>query len=296
MFTIGDFARHGRVSVRMLRHYDAIGLLRPAQVDPVSGYRFYRAEQLARLNRVIALKELGFTLQQVQSILDERVDTEELRGMLRLRRAELAETVAAATARLTQVEARLRTIASEGHMQNDDVVVKPIPAVRVAELQAVAAGYEPEHITPVIGPLFDELCRRVAESGLPPAGPTIAYYEPAGDGSEAVLVHAAFPVSAPATLPRHPAGFAITDLPALPAAATIVHRGAMDEVLGTAQTLARWIDANGWHSAGFARELYLECPDDPGQWVTELQEPVVQAGASVPQRVGPADQVPGAPA
>lgn len=109
-------------------------------------------------------------------------------------------------------------------------------------------------------------------------------------------MHAAFPVSAPATLPRHPAGFAITDLPALPAAATIVHRGAMDEVLGTAQTLARWIDANGWHSAGFARELYLECPDDPGQWVTELQEPVVQAGASVPQRVGPADQVPGAPA
>ena len=66
MFSIGEFARHGRVSVRMLRHYDTIGLLRPACVDPVSGYRFYQASQFAELNRVIALKELGFTLQQVQ--------------------------------------------------------------------------------------------------------------------------------------------------------------------------------------------------------------------------------------
>lgn len=89
MFTIGDFARHGRVSVRMLRHYDATGLLRPAHVDPATGYRYYTAAQLARLNRVIALKDLGFTLQQVQEILDEKVTTEELRAMLRLRRAEL---------------------------------------------------------------------------------------------------------------------------------------------------------------------------------------------------------------
>ena len=70
MFTIGDFARHGRVSVRMLRHYDATGLLRPARVDPASGYRFYEAGQLARLNRIIALKDLGFTLEQVRTMLD----------------------------------------------------------------------------------------------------------------------------------------------------------------------------------------------------------------------------------
>jgi DNA-binding transcriptional MerR regulator len=89
MFTIGDFARHGRVSARMLRHYDAIGLLRPARTDPFSGYRHYAAAQLAQLNRIIALKDLGFTLQQVQEILEDRVSTEELRGMLTLRQAEL---------------------------------------------------------------------------------------------------------------------------------------------------------------------------------------------------------------
>ncbi|WP_255355663.1 MerR family transcriptional regulator, partial [Frankia sp. CpI1-P] len=85
MFSIGDFARRGLVSVRMLRHYDALGLLRPAHVDPVSGYRFYQADQFARLNRIIALKDLGLTLTQVRAILDEQVSVAELRGMLRLR-------------------------------------------------------------------------------------------------------------------------------------------------------------------------------------------------------------------
>src|SRR5690606_16723513 len=130
MFGIGDFARHGQVSVRMLRHYDAVGLLRPARVDPVSGYRFYEAAQLSRLNRIIALKDLGFTLNQVGSILDEQVSTEELRGMLRLRRAELEEDRAAAEARLAQVEARLRGLESEGLMSAYDVVPKPLPAAR----------------------------------------------------------------------------------------------------------------------------------------------------------------------
>jgi DNA-binding transcriptional MerR regulator len=89
MFTIGDFAKLGRVSVRMLRHYDSLGLLIPAEVDRYTGYRMYRADQMSRLNRVIALKDLGFTLSQVRSILDEQVSADQLRGMLRLRRAQL---------------------------------------------------------------------------------------------------------------------------------------------------------------------------------------------------------------
>src|SRR6516165_4352244 len=124
MFTIGDFARHGRVSVRMLRHYGATGLLRPARVDPASGYRFYEAGQLARLNRIIALKDLGFTLDQVRAVLDEQVSAEQLRGMLRLRQAELQSAIAADTSRLAQVEARLRIIEMEGAMPAEDVQVK----------------------------------------------------------------------------------------------------------------------------------------------------------------------------
>jgi DNA-binding transcriptional MerR regulator len=270
MFSIGDFARHGRVSVRMLRHYDAIGLLRPASVDQLTGYRFYDARQLARLNRIVALKELGFTLQQVHSILDDKVSVEELRGMLRLRQAELQAQLATDGARLARVEARLEVIEREGAMPADDVQIKRIPAVRVAELTGSAAGFEPGSIGPVIRPLYAELEDRLGRAGLTPTGPAIAWYEddPDGDG---VLVHATLPVDAE---PGGDHGLAIVDLPEIEQAATILHRGSMDNVMGTIQALARWIDANGYRSGGYNRELYLEIGEDTDTWVTELQEPV----------------------
>ncbi|MGW6719496.1 MerR family transcriptional regulator [Streptomyces sp. NPDC054995] len=275
MFTIGDFARYGRVSPRMLRHYDAIGLLRPDRTDPATGYRFYGAAQLARLNRIIALKDLGFTLQQVGAVLDEQVGPEELRGMLRLRRAELAEAAAAATARLARVEARLRSIESEGHMPADDVVIKTVPAVRVAELTGTAASYQPEDIGPAISPMYERLFPLLEGAGVRPTGPGIARYEDEPGGGGGIVVHAGVTVSAPVGAVGD-TGVRVVELPAFEAA-TIVHRGAMDDVLPATHTLARWLEANGYRSTGYAREVNLECPPDRGQWVTELQEPVAKA-------------------
>jgi len=275
MFSIGEFARHGRVSVRMLRHYDAIGLLRPASVDAASGYRFYQAGQLTELNRIIALKDLGFTLQQVQAILAEQVSAAELRGMLKLRRAEIHAHIEAETARLARVEARLLSIEDEARVPVDGVVVKRLAPVRVGELTGTAAGYEPEAITPVIQPLYDELWCLIVSAGVSAAGPAIAYYEdaPAGDG--AIVVHAAVPVVAELGVDY---GFTIVDLPEVDSVAAIIHHGSMDDVLSTGQALARWIDANGYRSAGYAREVTLEHNEDPDQWVTELQQPIDVTG------------------
>lgn len=274
MFTIGDFARYGRVSIRMLRHYDAIGLLRPARVDPTSGYRFYDAGQLARLNRVIALKDLGFTLDQVRKILDEQVSAEQLRGMLRLRRAELEAAIEADATRLAGVEARLRTIESEGVMPYDDVVVKNLPSVRVAQLTGTAASYTPEDIGPVVQPLCADLGRRLADAGVTAAGPLICYYEDATEGGDKVVVHAAVGLGPDVTGASGVNDFEVVDLPEVPTAATIVHRGSMDDCLPSHQAVARWIDGNGYRLSGPTRELYIDCPDDVDRWVTELQYPI----------------------
>lgn len=271
MFAIGEFARHGRVSVRMLRHYDAIGLLEPVSVDPGSGYRFYEAAQLSRLNRIIALKDLGFTLQQVASILDNQVSAAELRGMLTLRRAELQAQITNDTARLARVEARLLTIESEASATAPSVVIKRIAPLLVAELTGTAASYEPEAITPVIQPLCHELPHQLCTAGVAIAGPPVAYYADAAGDTGAIDVHAALPIAG------RPAGqhdFDIVSLPEIPAAATLIHHGSMDHVLPSIQALARWIDANGYRSLGYARELTLEFSGDRDQWVTELQEPV----------------------
>jgi effector-binding domain-containing protein len=206
----------------------------------------------------------------VGSILDDKVGAEELRGMLRLRRAELQAQVTAGIARLAQVEARLQIIEREGAMPTDDVQVKRIPAVRVAELTGTAAGFEPESIAPVIGPLYDVLRSLLERAGIVAVGPPVAYYEatPGGDG---VFVHAAMPVNADL-----PGGhtFSIVDLPEIEQAATILHHGSMDNVVPTIQTMARWIEANGYRSAGYNRELYIEVGVDPDAWVNELQEPI----------------------
>jgi DNA-binding transcriptional MerR regulator len=281
-FSIGEFAQHGRVSVRMLRHYDAIGLLRPAHVDPVTGYRSYEVSQLAELNRLIALKDLGFTLQQVRAILAERVSAAELRGMLRLRRAEIQARIEDESVRLARVEARLAAIEDEDLARGlaYGVLIKCLPPARVAELNGTAAGYEPEAITPVIQPLYRDLWQRMASAGVAPTGPAVAYYEdsPAGDG--AIVVHAAVPVAdvAAAGVADGNHGFTVVDLPRAERAAAIIHNGPMDDVLPAVQGLARWINANGYRAAGYAREVTLEWSTDASQWVTELQQPIDQSG------------------
>lgn len=270
MFQIGDFARAGRVSVRTLHHYDAIGLLRPARVDS-TGYRLYEATQLARLNRIVALKNLGFTTETVSRILDENLGAGELRGMLRLRRGELADQLAADTVRLAAVEARLRVIEREGVMPEYEVTIKSLPALRLAELSAEAESFEPSSISPVIQPLYGQLYASLEAAGIKPTGPGVAYYE-ALDGGR-VRVHAGAQV--PATV--RDGAFDVVELPSVGQAATLIHRGVMDNVMPSVQELARWIDANDYTSTGLNRELYLDygMGADPQQWVTELQEPVV---------------------
>jgi DNA-binding transcriptional MerR regulator/effector-binding domain-containing protein len=280
MFSIGDFANLGRVSVRMLRHYDAIGLLRPARVDPATGYRYYTAAQLRLLNRVIALKDLGFTLQQVQAMIDDKVDTGELRGMLRLRRAQLAEQVAEDNARLARVDARLRMIETEGHMDTGDVVLKRIPPMRVVELSAPCTSYEGPDIGPALTPLYPQLIERMEQAGVRMTGPPLAYYLPASDdpADESITVHAAFPFAG--AVPPDP-GFQVVDLPGVEHAATLLHHGPMSEAFRTGQLIATWIDENGYQTVGhgYAREVYIDCPPcDFDVWVTEMQVEVRPAG------------------
>jgi DNA-binding transcriptional MerR regulator len=270
MFTIGTFAEHGRVSVRMLRHYDAIGLLRPARVDPATGYRYYRADQLTRLNRIVALKELGFSLQQVRAILRDDIGADELRGMLRLRRAELEAAAAEAADRLARVEARLRTIESEHLVPTDAVVVKSLPPLRLAEVSGTAASFDPPEIRPAVTALAAELRRLLDAAGVTAVGPGTTRYEDLPDAG--VVVCVGLPVGADVD---HVDGARVVELPGVDRAATIVHAGCLDAVLPTVQALARWLGANGHAlTPQHAREITLARPGDPDQWLTELQVPI----------------------
>jgi PPM family protein phosphatase len=70
MLTIGAFARASRLSPKALRLYDELGLLRPARVDPVSGYRFYEPAQLERARLVAWLRRLGMPLARIKKVCE----------------------------------------------------------------------------------------------------------------------------------------------------------------------------------------------------------------------------------
>ena len=267
MVSIGRFATLGRVSVRMLRHYDAMGLLRPARVDQHSGYRFYELAQLRQLNRLLALKDLGFTLEQVRDILDAKVEAAELRGMLRLRKAQLAEQIAADQDRLTRVEARLRMIEREGVMSTREVSVTSVDPIRISTVSGAAASAAHEDVGLVVQGLFGELGGALEAAGARPAGPPIAEYRPTENGGLAITV--GFPVETEVD------SLSTTELPRLPEAASLRYHGVMAGITEGYQALATWIEDQGYRTDGTAREVYLvSYPEPEENWITELQMPV----------------------
>lgn len=128
MFRIGEFSKIAQVPASQLRYYDEIGLFTPIQTDPETSYRYYSVQQLAALNRILALKDLGLLLEQIKRLVEEEVSPEEIRGMLALRKAQIEQTLQSEAMRLQAVELRLQQLERQGQLQDDDVVLKPLPA------------------------------------------------------------------------------------------------------------------------------------------------------------------------
>ena len=267
MLGIGEFALHGQVSVRMLRHYDALGLLVPAAVDAHSGYRRYTADQLSRLNRLVALKDLGFALSEIAPILDADVSADELRAMLALRRSQIAARIEEDHTRLAEIERRLRTIEKEHTMHDLEFVTKPLPELTLA--QRTATVTDQSEIGPTIGPLFAALLADAGRAGLDVEQPTIAWYEM---GEESIRFGAGMPLAHDGeAIP----GYEVESLPGAERAVTVVHRGAMESIGDTWQALMQYIGAAGLSPSGRCREVYVATPEgDEDAWVTELQQPV----------------------
>jgi DNA-binding transcriptional MerR regulator len=152
MFRIGEFTKLSHVTVKTLRYYDRIGLLRPAEVDRFTNYRYYSASQLPRLNRILALKGLGLSLDQIGRLLENDLPPEQIRGMLRLKQIEIRERLDQEQARLALVEQRLEQIEQEEAMPREEVAIKDIPSQTVASVRDTIPSME--HIDQLFGEIF----------------------------------------------------------------------------------------------------------------------------------------------
>jgi DNA-binding transcriptional MerR regulator len=273
MLSIGEFARLGTVSVRTLRHYDEIGLLRPARVDPATGYRSYSADQLGQLNRIVALKELGLTLPQVRLLL-AGITLEELRGMLMLRRAQLEQELQAHQSQLLGVEARLSYIEREGTMPADDIMIKKLPAQPVVVITEEVPGWYTPGIVAAVNRADEQFTRLRIRDLVEPVGPYIIYYE--GEEGRDLTVNLALPVAQPTADLPGPARYLV--LPEIEEAAVAVRNGPAASIYPHVyHDLARWTEERHYEAAGRGRDVWVNMVDDIAdveEQVFEIQLPV----------------------
>ena len=272
MFKIGDFSKLCQVSIKTLRYYDELGLLKPVSVDRFTGYRFYSADQLPRLNRLLGLKELGLSLEEVGALLNDDLPAAQLRGMWRLKQIEARERVHEEQDRLARVEARLRQIEEEGKMPTYEVVVKKIPALRVASVRGIIPTYSRQD------QLWGELEPYLGQNGVRPSGPCLALYYDTEFKEHDVDAEVCEPIGANL---RGNERIQVYDLPAIDTMAVVVHKGAFNALSPAYTAVMQWIQANGYRVCGPSREIYVHTSDpvrqDDPSYVTEIQIPVEKA-------------------
>jgi DNA-binding transcriptional MerR regulator/predicted transcriptional regulator YdeE len=267
MFAIGAFSRLSQVTIKTLRYYDEAGLFQPARVDPASGYRFYSAAQLPRLHRILVLKELGFSLEQIRGLIREGVDAAELSGMLRLRRAEQAERLREEEHRLRTIETLIEEIRMEG--QGMDVIIKEASARWVLSVRGTVPNYQS------IGMLYGEVYAQAGAAGVS-ATPIAIWHDPEQkdsnvEGEAGLLVDRSVAAKGRVKSYQIPASVV----------ASYIHHGAFDQFKGVYSRMMRWLESNGYQVSGPCREIYLELhqpvQQDDARNVTEIQIPVAKA-------------------
>lgn len=274
MFRIGEFSKIAQVSGRLLRYYDEIGLLKPQYIDKWTNYRYYTADQLSRLNRILALKELGLSLDQIQIMLDEDIDTDEIRQLYLQRKAQIEQTLQEEYARLQQVQLRLSQLDNHDEAWLPDIVIKQVAAQPVLTYrQAQMSGER-------FFELFDLLSQK--SSRLPNAYGSImsVMHADVFTPEEAMDLEIGLMLNdpeVPSMALAENISLAVRQLPEVEQMATIVHQGWNDHPL-TYNALGRWLEQNHYHIVGPGRELLLEnyYPEEPEKCVMEIQFPIEQ--------------------
>lgn len=269
MIRIGDFSKLSRVSVKTLRYYDEMGLLKPVSVDVFTGYRLYEYSQLSVLHRILALKDLGFSLEEIGRLLDDGLSVEQMRGMLKLRQTEARQRLCEEAERLERIESQLRQIEQEDSVSKYDVVIKNAEEIKVASVRDVVPT------PPAQGRLWEELGGYLAMHRIRPNGACFTLYHDdefkERDWDVEVCEQIAVDLSESKRIK-------VKTLPAIDSLACTIHNGPFVTIGEAYNALGKWITDNGYRIMGPCREVYLRPNENGSQTdpntVTEIQFPV----------------------
>lgn len=271
MFRIGEFSIINRVTVKTLRHYDEIGLLKPAHVDNMTNYRMYTTEQLPRIQKIIALKQIGLSLTDIGILLRDDSDIQTVIQRLIQKQKEMHALVEKESSQLQQLTAYITVLEKEKGMEYH-ITIKDLPEVIVASTRKVIKDYnELFSFVPAMG-------EAMKKHGVTCAVPEYCfniYHDGEYKASDIdVEVCEAVVKAGP-----NSDGVTYKTIPGVPMAACVYHKGPYETLGKTYGALIKWIDDNGYKINDLMRESYINGiwnNDNPEEWLTEIQAPVVK--------------------
>lgn len=276
MFRIGEFSKIAQVSGRLLRYYDEIGLFSPIHTDKFTGFRYYSADQMSELNRILALRDLGLSLEQIQRVLQDNISADEMQGMLLLKKAEIEQQLQAELKRIRSIESRLQSIRDANAHKPLNVVIKTTPAQPVMSVRRIVDSFES-----AMG-FFGHIRAALPDKSSYGLCFIICHSETLVDRDMELEMGRQIEATSHAPVVMH-GGLQLLyrELPAVETMATIVVKGALETIHTGYTEIGKWMEINRYQFAGIPRELTLQIPEraDGSDLITEIQfpvEPIVQ--------------------
>jgi DNA-binding transcriptional MerR regulator/predicted transcriptional regulator YdeE len=265
VFRIGEFSKLGKVTVKTLHHWDEVGLLTPADVDSANGYRYYSVGQLAMVNQIVRLRDLGFSLTEIADLVAGR----DMTALIENRRRELLADRRLADRRLQSLDHYIQEM--EDHLMKYDVTITTIPACTVFAYDTIVPDYA------ALGQIMPALGERVAKAnpGIRCAPDDYCFNVYPDQEYRDHDVHVEI---CQAVVERgvDADGIVFKDLPEI-TAACVTHHGPYEGLAGAFAAVLGWVEANGYRVADHPRESYIDGAwnkSDSADWLTEIQVPI----------------------
>lgn len=277
MFKIGEFSKVSGLSIHTLYHYESLGILEPCHVDPSTNYRYYDAAQLVTINKVLALKDAGFSLTEIANFLEDVPMNQQLLDILESKADSLEKLLEAEANRLERLRTNIFLIKNGGLPMTNNISIKKVEPILVATVRDVCEKKGGEHFDEFCENIWGKVNEYIDQSASKRTIPCMTIYHRGlylHTDDTAIDMEVAEPITK--IIPTSD-NVNVYKLPTVDKMACIVHQGPFSTIGNTSRQMFQWIAENGYTVCGPVREIYHKgdwVTDDVDEYVTELQVPV----------------------
>ncbi len=267
MFRIGEFSKMSKTTIKALRYYDEVGLLKPEHIDEFTGYRFYSTRQLFALHRIQSLRQVGLTIDEIRLVLSGKHPAE----ILQKRRTELIDELRDKQDQLSRIDFILQN--KEDLIMSYVATIKELPSCIVYSKKLTAPSYDAYfQLIPAIG---EQVMKKYPD--LKAATPEYCYIVYLDGEYREKDINIEY---CEAVDKMRPDFEDITFKKVEPVTAvSVMHKGPYSKLCDAYAFSLKWIEENGYKINGYAREQYIDGiwnKENEEDWLTELQFPIIK--------------------